>query len=253
MATGREIRTENMLAPGEEAILGELLALHDASPIPDAERLDNAALYIRRRALTRILQLHDLYRRIVPVHGIVIELGVRWGLTLSLMQSFRGMYEPYNHTRRIVGFDTFEGFPSVHEADGDDSVVRVGGYGVTDGYEEHLEAVLAAHEALSPLGHLRRFELVKGDVTETLPRYLEAHPETIIALAYFDLDLYEPTRAALQAIKPYLTRGSVLGFDELCVPNLPGETRAVREVLGLDRVRIERDARDSTPSFVVVD
>ena len=57
----------------------------------------------------------------------------------------------------------------------------------------------------------------------------------------------------LETIRPYLTRGSVIGFDELCLPVFPGETVAVREVLGLDRHRIVRSARDSTPSYVVVD
>jgi hypothetical protein len=34
------------------------------------------------------------------------------------------------------------------------------------------------------------------------------------ALAYFDLDLYEPTRAVLEQIRPYLTKGSIVAFDE---------------------------------------
>jgi hypothetical protein len=43
-------------------------------------------------------------------------------------------------------------------------------------------------------GHIRRTLIVQGDVRETLPRYLADNPHTVIALAYFDLDLYEPTR-----------------------------------------------------------
>jgi hypothetical protein len=253
MPSGQDIRTENMRTEEEDAANATLQGLFESSPIPGSELIYNLALYSGRQALTRVLYLHELYQRILDVHGVILELGVRWGQSLAVFSSLRGMYEPYNHTRRIVGFDTFEGFPTVHEADGDDSAVRVGGHGVSDGYEEHLEQVLEAHEALSPLAHLRRFELVKGDATETLPRYLEAHPETIIALAYFDFDLYEPTRACLELVQPYLTRGSVIGFDELCLPVFPGETVAVREVLGLDRYRIVRSTRDSTPSYVVVD
>jgi hypothetical protein len=248
-----QIRGDSLKSEQEAAAMARLRDLFDASPIAPDEMLDNAALYVRRRALTRVVQLHELYQRFLPVHGVILEFGVRWGQSLSLLQSFREMYEPYNHTRRIVGFDTFEGFPSVHAADGTDDVVRVGGHGVSERYEEHLESVLAAHEALTPLSHIRRFELVKGDVTETLPPYLEAHPETIVAFAHFDLDLYEPTRRCLEALRPFLTRGTVLGFDELSHPVFPGETVALREVLGLDRFRIERFPYTSTPGYVVVD
>ena len=53
---------------------------------------------------------HELYQKILNVHGVVIEFGTRWGQNLALFESFRGMYEPYNHFRKIIGFDTFEGF-----------------------------------------------------------------------------------------------------------------------------------------------
>ena len=37
---------------------------------------------------------------------MVIEFGVRWGANLGLFQSLRGMYEPFNYNRKIVGFET---------------------------------------------------------------------------------------------------------------------------------------------------
>ena len=61
--------------------------------------------------------------------------------------------------------------------------------------------MLSYHEKESPISHLRRYEIVKGDVIETLPAYLKRHPETVIALAYFDLDLYQPTKSCLQVLK----------------------------------------------------
>jgi len=95
--------------------------------------------------------------------------------------------------------------------------------------------VLACHEAVEPLGHVQRTFVVPGDVRETVPKYLADNPHTIVALAYFDLDLYEPTRDVLEILRPYLVKGSVLAFDELAHPKWPGETVALRETLGLDR------------------
>ncbi len=144
------------------------------SPIPEGELLANLGLYASRQTLSRMLFMHQLYREALPVHGIVAEFGVRWGQNLALFAAFRGMYEPFNYTRRIVGFDTFAGFPSVDAKDGAHPVVTPGSYAVTEAYEEHLRRVLDYHESESPLAHLTKYELVKGDATVTVPRYLAA-------------------------------------------------------------------------------
>ena len=248
-----DIRIRHNSSDAELDRRSEFLRLFRASPIPDAELLANLGLYTSRQTLSRVLFMHEMYRLALPVHGIVAEFGVRWGQNLALFAAFRGMYEPFNYTRRIVGFDTFSGFPSVDPKDGAHAVVEPGAYAVTEGYEEHLRQVLAYHESESPLAHLTKYELVKGDATVTVPGYLADHPETIIALAYLDFDLYEPTRVVLEAIRPHITRGTVIGFDELNFPDFPGETLALREVFGLDRYRIVRSPLSPTTSYLVVD
>jgi hypothetical protein len=224
-----------------------------ATPIPPNELLSQLGLFLNRQTLSRILFMHDLYQQIVPIHGVVMEFGVRWGQNLALFSSFRGMYEPYNYNRKIIGFDTFAGFPSIAPEDGDDSIAEVGAYGVSDNYEAYLETVLNYHETESPLSHIRKHELVKGDATVTLEKYLQDHPETIIALAYFDFDLYEPTKKCLTLIRDHLTKGSVIGFDELNWATFPGETLALKEVFGLNRYSIRRSPLNPTPSFIVID
>ena len=228
-------------------------ALFEDCPIPPDELLSNLLLFVKRQDLTRMIFLHDLYRRALEVNGVVMEFGVRWGRDLALFESFRGMYEPYNYGRKVIGFDTFEGFPSVHAKDGGSDVIEKGAYSVTEGYEDFLREVLDYHESESPIPHIQKYELVKGDVTATLPRYLEEHPETVVALAYFDLDVYEPTKACLEAIKPHLTKGSVLGFDEVNCEGFPGETLALKEVLGLDRYSLRRSPIESFPSWLVIE
>src|SRR5579883_1841847 len=83
----------------------KLLALFKSCPLPDDEVLANLGLFIGRPALSRIFMLSELYRKILNVHGVVMEFGCRWGQNLALFHSFRGMWEPYNYNRKIVGFD----------------------------------------------------------------------------------------------------------------------------------------------------
>jgi hypothetical protein len=220
---------------------------------PQAELLDNLGLFMRRQTWGRLAFMMEIYKRIVPVHGVVMEFGVRWGQNMALFTSFRGLFEPFNYNRKLVGFDTFEGFPNVHKKDGIAEQIAIGHYSVTAGYEEMLRELLVAHEQQAPLNHIAKHELVKGDVMNTLDAYLELHPETIVALAYFDLDLYEPTRHCLERILPLMPRGGVLAFDELNHERLPGETRALKELITLRELRLERLPYSPLTSFAVLD
>lgn len=175
------------------------------------------------------------------------------GTNLALFESFRGMYEPYNYTRKNVGFDTFEGFSSIDVKDGESNIVSVGGYSVTKHYEEYLDKILDYHEQENPLSHIKKYELIKGDATVEVERYLHDNPETIIALAYFDFDLYQPTKKCLEAIKNHVTKGTVIGFDELNYHDFPGETLALKEVFGLDKYQIKRSPLNPTPSYIVIE
>ena len=83
---------------------------------------------------------------------------MQWGATLATLISLRGMFEPFNHARRIIGFDTFEGFASVSAEDHDFS--KSGQYTVQNGYELKLEQILSMHEELAPISHVKKFELI---------------------------------------------------------------------------------------------
>jgi hypothetical protein len=185
------------------------------------------------------------------VQGSIFEFGCRWGQNLSLFSALRGIYEPFNRLRKVVGFDTFAGFPKVSEEDGIHS--SPGMYSVTSEYEAYLSKILDHQEQESPLSHVKKYEIIKGDASVRSNEYFMAHPETIVALAYFDLDLYEPTRDCLLNIKSRLTRGSVISFDELNEEKFPGETLAVKEVLGIDRYAIRRFPFNARTSYIIVE
>jgi hypothetical protein len=235
----------------EEERRNKFIELFRNWSIPDNEFLMNLGLFLTPQTLSRILFLDFLYKKIIDIQGIVVEFGCRWGQGVSVFNALRGIYEPFNRLRKIVGFDTFEGFPTTTGKDGEKYVK--GGYSVTPDYDKYLRKVLDYQEQESPLSHIKKYEIVRGDVTVTLEKYLEKNPETIIALAYFDLDIYEPTHKCLNLIKDRITRGTVLGFDELNDHACPGETTAVKEVFGLDKFSIKRYPYNSRTSYLVIE
>ena len=196
-------------------------------PIPDDQILSNLGLFLNSKNLSRILLMDYLYRQILDVPGIIIEFGTWWGQNISLYSALRGIYEPFNRHRKIVGFDTFEGFPSVSNKDGKSDMMYKGYLKVSKDYVRYLEGLMELQEKDNPLSHIKKFEIVAGDATEKFSKFLKKNPETIIALAYFDFDLYAPTKECLEMIKPHLVKGSILAFDELNDPDSPGETIAL--------------------------
>ena len=198
----------------------------------------HSSVFLKRQVLSRLLYQDHLYRKILDVAGVICEFGVHWGATMAALCNLRGIYEPFNHSRRIVGFDTFSGFTGVDEKDGGYS--SDGDYSTSHGYETELTELLDLHESFSPIPQIRKFELVKGDVSVSLPEWLATNPQAIVSMVIFDMDIYKPTRDALAAIMPRLVKGSILVFDELNCPHFPGETQAVAEVIGLNNLRLQR-------------
>lgn len=226
--------------------------LLESNPLPRDQLMANLGLFIESKHLARMLFMDSLFRKIVDVQGVVMEFGTRWGQNLALFSALRGIYDPFNRHRKIIGFDTFEGFPSIADEDGKSEMMKAGQLAVTENYVEFLTRVLEAHERANPLAHVRKFELRVGDGTVELHKYLDERPETIVALAYFDFDLYQPTKQCLELIRPRLTKGSVVGFDELNDPDSPGETKALMETFGLDKIELKREPRTSRTSYFVV-
>lgn len=239
----------------EEKVMREAFFEHfQKNPIPDNELLSNIGLFLSSKNLSRILYMHHIYTLITDVQGIIVEFGTRWGQNIALFSALRGIYEPFNRHRKIVGFDTFTGFPCITEKDAKDhEIIREGGFAVSPDYQRYLETLLELHEKDNPLSHIKKYELRAGDASVEIERYLQQYPETIIALAYFDLDIYEPTKACLTAIKPHLVKGSLLAFDELNDHDSPGETIALKEIMGLNSIRLKRYPYASRVSYFTVE
>lgn len=220
----------------------DLLDLFSKRSIPDEHLLVNMGLYTRSSALAKILFLDEMYRKILKIPGKLMVFGLWWGQDVIVLENLRAIHEPYNHARKIVGFDTFSGYPDeeIGENDKKSDVIRGGGYSVSKNYYEYLCDLVQYHENENIMHNVKKVDLVKGDVMETLPAYFKAHPETIVAMAYFDMALYQPTKVALDYVLQSCVKGSVIVFDELNDADYPGESIALKEVADLKGIKMER-------------
>ncbi len=164
------------------------------------------------------------------------------------------IYEPYNHTRKIIGFDTFEGFSRLTEQDNNhEKQYNEGDLSTYDGIQEEITQAIELFDKNRHLSHMSKVELIKGDAVISIPEYIQNNPHTVISMLYLDFDVYEPTKIALENLVPRIPRGGVVAFDELNCKTFPGETLAVMEVLNISKLKLRKTNFDPWISYALIE
>ena len=132
---------------------------------------------------------------------LFLEFGVAWGYaTKTMLNLFKkngfsiGSENPNNNVTHF-GFDLFSGLPK--------------------SFRQYPAGYFATSDGTPP--HISGANFVKGLVQETLlPEIRKLNPEDYDRVViFFDLDLYEPTKFAMEALKDFVRPGTFIYFDEL--------------------------------------
>ena len=212
-----------------------LYDLIDSKLIPNNHKIDNLGLFLKSGSLSHILFLNEIYSYIKEIPGIIMEFGVWYGQNQILFENLRAIHEPFNKLRKIIGFDTFDGYPEDKKTENDLKAINKGYlekdiYDVSN-YTDYLKNIIDFHQENNILPEKKINEIVIGKVEDTLLKYLNENKSTVIALIYLDLAIYKSTCFVLENILPYLIKGSVIIFDEFNHPDIVGDTIAFREIL----------------------
>ena len=210
--------------------------------------IDDPFLFVKRQKVTGILSRMEIFNKILNVQGSIVECGVHKGGSLMLYYHLSSILEPYAFNRKIIGFDTFEGFNSI--SDKDDKLVNESMF--SDTSYEILTKAVEINDLNRSMAHINKCEIIKGDATITIPEYKKNNPHLIIALLYLDFDIYEPTKVAIQELASLVPKGGIIAFDELNSKKWAGETEALKELLNLNSIKLQKLPYDPWPSFFVV-
>ena len=170
------------------------------------QHLDKAELHLDRDSLYKkvIVELGNL-----PT-GLFLEFGVWQGGTINIWADNLG---PNCINNKVYGFDSFEGLRNTWSYPG----IGKGSFNLNGVVPENLE---------NP-----KIEIIQGWVEETLPEFLSLNSDSI-SFVHFDLDVYEPTKFALENMKSKLNHMALILFDEMI--GFPGwehgEFKALNEV-----------------------
>jgi len=217
----------------EKAQKDILEQLFENTGMTQFEMFRNFPVFTPRFNLARFLVHYELFKQICDLPGVIIELGVYQGASLFTWAKLAEIFCPTDIRKTVFGFDTFEGFPSLSEADGaeDKELDRQkGGFAGGGSIEADLGLAQQAMNADKHLKHINRIELVKGDMCATIPEFVRARGDGLkVALLNIDCDLYEPTKTALENFVPRMVKGGIIVLDEYALETFGGESKAVDE------------------------
>lgn len=210
---------------------------------------NSPSVFSTRVGVQSLVTRYELYKLILDVPGDIIECGVYQGNSFTWLANLSVILEPFAINRRIIGFDTFEGFSSI---DSSADPVDVSSDNFADTSYEIISRSLENLDSVRPVNKVNRFELVKGDIVTSLPNYVNEHPWMTCAMLILDTDLYRPTLTALKTILPIMPKGAVVVFDEYNYQNFPGETQAVRELFDLNKLQVKKFSYESCTAYAVI-
>lgn len=209
----------------------EIFRLMNTYQSTDEEKERSLGLFLRGSLLARIFAITDIYKQIVDIPGAIFDIGTWRGQTAVLCENLRSIYEPLHFNRRIVCFDTFEGYKGFSDKDKATNLHKDGTYEVGgDDYAEFLRHLLVQHEKSNAMGHNHgKHSVITGDCRETIPQYFTENPNAFLALAFFDVNAYDPTLKAFEQVYARLAPGGIIAFWQLTRNSIQAEARVYTE------------------------
>lgn len=186
---------------------------------------------------------YELYKMSHDIPGAIVECGVFKGVSLIRFAMFRELLST-STSKKIIGFDVFSEFPKTQFIQ--DKLERK--KFMTEAGSKSIQK----NDLLKILKKKRiekNVELIKGDITKTVPAYTKNHPELKISLLNVDVDLYEPSVTILETLFPLVSKGGIVIFDDYGI--FAGETKAVDDYFNKSKVEIKKIPFSKTPSYFI--
>lgn len=199
------------------------------------------------KILQKLLFKYKILSQTRDIPGDILELGVFKG---SGMVGWLKVLKILGiNNKNVFGFDIFDQDSLVQSINTSDNAVMRSLFVERNfdakNYEEYLNKVLV-------LIGFNNFSIIKGDVFDTVPNFLEENPGFRVSVVNFDLDTDEPTYHCMNLLYDRLVPGGVMVFDEYAV-NEWTESNAVDRFISNKRIRLLNTNLSAPTAYFIKD
>ncbi len=213
-----------------------LIDLFNNAPLPEDQVLNHLALFNRSSIVARYLHYYELYNLILNNPGIILIYGYGYGSAIISFLSLRAILEPYNYSRKIIGFDDFKPSDELSYFAQNPTGLTPDKYGYLNtgkDYLNYLRQVVDFHEKENILSYIPKVELFNGDPVSETGSHLKSVKDLKIALVYFDRTFSENIADILTELKPFIDSDTLLCPSTINSYLPTGELDECRAVYGI--------------------
>ena len=183
----------------------------------------------------------EIFKQTTNVSGDIVECGVFKGSSLIRFLTFRDLLR--QQKKKVVGFDPFGKFP-IQKIKEDNK------FGISHNKSSGLGVNKNILNKYLRRKKFKNFRLIKGDIKKTLPVFLKKEKKMKISFLHLDMDVFEPTKFALDFFYNKISKYGIILIDEYNQVN--GDTKATKLFLKSKRnLRLEKLNFDDRLNFIV--
>lgn len=202
-----------------------------------------------RNVFFKMAKKIEFFRKVKDLPGDVVECGVFKGCSMLLWLKLIAMYCP-NGIKKVIGFDFFDSNFVEKLNDTDRDAMKAVFSRCQDLKRSDISKEGITEKIKSSGFTDEKFELVKGDLSETSAEYIANKPGFRISLLYLDVDIDEPTYDALLNFWDKMTPGGIIVFDEYAY-HIWSESNAVDRFIKDKNVKLYDTGIKSPSAFII--
>ena len=179
----------------------------------------NFHLTMNSDRFAKLICHYEIFKKVINVSGDVVECGVFKGTSLARFGLMRKIFGSKKNSK-IIAFDVFSDvFPTTEYKEGKiDRKIWIKNAGSSSISKKQMSKVFKKQGTKS-------FDLIAGDITKTLPKYIEKNPNLKISLLNIDIDFVESTFCSLEYLYPRVSKGGIILLDNYGYAH--GDTKGV--------------------------
>ncbi len=200
------------------------------------------AFYLKshQSRIIKTLSHYEIFKKSISVKGSIVECGVFKGASLSRFLTFRNYFSIKN--KKAFGFDVFGAFPKQQFKNDNKFSKRhnkIAGVGSSpETIKKHFKNK-----------KINNFQLIKGRLEKTIPRFLKNRKDFKISFLHLDLDVFQPTYFALNSFYKNVSPKGIILLDDY--NSIEGATKAINLFVKKNKLKLDSLKNNKKLKFII--